>query len=49
MAFIREKEISGNTYLYLVKSVREGDSVRQEVLKYLGPKGEVKEEDLEDF
>lgn len=49
MAFIREKEINGNKYLYLVKSVREGDSIRQEVLKYLGPKGEVSKEELDSF
>lgn len=49
MAFIREKEINGNTYLYLVKSVREEDTVRQEVLKYIGPKSEVSKEDLDEF
>ncbi|PTD94489.1 hypothetical protein C9439_02140 [archaeon SCG-AAA382B04] len=41
MAFVRSKNIKGNEYLYLVKSVRNGDSVRQKVLEYLGPKGKV--------
>lgn len=41
MAFIREKEISGNHYLYLVKNVREGGKTRQKVLAYLGKAGEV--------
>lgn len=41
MSFIREKEINGRKYLYLVKNTREGDKVRQKVLKYLGPKEEV--------
>lgn len=49
MAFIREKEISGNKYLYLVKSVRNDDTVRQKVIKYIGPKSEVSEEDLEEI
>lgn len=38
MSFVREKEINGNIYLYLVKNTREGGKVRQKVLKYLGPK-----------
>ena len=46
MVFIREKEISGNTYLYLVKSIREGDTVRQEVVRYLGPKDSVSQDDV---
>ncbi len=46
MSFIREKTINGNKYLYLVKSIREGERVRQKVLKYIGPKSEVSEEKL---
>jgi predicted nucleic acid-binding Zn-ribbon protein len=40
MSFIRTKEIprgSGNYYDYEVRSIREGDKVRQEIIKYLGP------------
>lgn len=36
MAFIRTKQIKGKIYYYLVKSVREGNKVRQVILKYLG-------------
>lgn len=46
MAFVREKEINGNKYLYLVESVRDGDSVRQKVLKYLGPRHRLSEDDM---
>ncbi len=46
MAFVREKEINGNRYLYLVKSIRQGSSVRQKVLKYLGPVHSVSEEEI---
>lgn len=49
MAFIREKKINGNIYLYLVKTVREGDRVRQKVLKYIGPKSQVSQEEVEKF
>ncbi len=49
MAFIREKNINGNKYLYLVKSVRDGKKVRQEVLKYIGPKSKISEEDKNKF
>lgn len=44
MAFLRTKKIKGNTYYYLVKSIREGRRVRQIVLAYLGaekPEGEI--------
>ena len=37
MVFVREKRVKGNTYYYLVKSVRKGGSVRQKTIKYLGP------------
>jgi hypothetical protein len=34
--FIRKKKIKGQTYHYLVKSVRVKSKVRQKVLAYLG-------------
>jgi len=37
VAYLRTKKIKGNTYYYLVKSMREGKRVRQVVLAYLGP------------
>ena len=36
MVYVRAKKIKGQTYYYLVKSVREGDRVRQVSLEYLG-------------
>ena len=36
MVYVRSKRVKGNTYYYLVKSVREGDRVRQVTLDYLG-------------
>jgi hypothetical protein len=36
MAFIRKKTVNGETYHYLVKSVRIKGKVRQKVLAYLG-------------
>jgi len=36
MAYVRAKNVKGNTYYYLVKSVREGGKVRQVFLDYLG-------------
>ena len=36
MAFIRYKTINGHKYAYLVRSVRDGDKVRQEYIQYLG-------------
>ncbi|MCJ2513462.1 MAG: hypothetical protein LN408_03350 [Candidatus Thermoplasmatota archaeon] len=36
MSFIRKKTIKGNDYFYEVESIREGDKVRQKVIKYLG-------------
>jgi hypothetical protein len=44
MAFLRTKKIKGNTYFYLVRSIREGRKVRQEVLSYLGPEKPNEEE-----
>lgn len=37
MSFIRIKEKDGRKYKYLVKGIREGNKVRQKVVKYLGP------------
>jgi predicted RNase H-related nuclease YkuK (DUF458 family) len=40
MSFIRAKEIpprSGNWYDYEVKTVHEGNKVRQKVIRYIGP------------
>lgn len=34
---IVRKKIKGNTYLYMYRSVREGDKVRKEFVSYLGP------------
>lgn len=39
MAYIRHKVIKGHVYYYLVEGRREGDRVRQKVLKYLGKNG----------
>ena len=36
MTYVRTKTIKGQTYYYLVESHREGDKVRQRVIKYLG-------------
>lgn len=36
MAFVRTKSVNGHEYRYLVRSVREGDKVRQETVAYLG-------------
>ncbi|MFH1072133.1 MAG: helix-turn-helix domain-containing protein [Nanoarchaeota archaeon] len=37
MSYTRIKTIKGRQYKYLVSGVREGNSVRQKVIKYLGP------------
>ena len=37
MVYVRAKKIKGQTYYYLVKSVREGSRIRQVSLEYLGP------------
>ena len=34
--YIRKKNIRGRTYYYLVKSVRNGDQIRQICLEYIG-------------
>lgn len=36
MAFVRAKQRGEKTYYYLVESKREGNRVRQKVIKYLG-------------
>ena len=36
--FVRKKTVKGRDYYYLVKSIRDGDTVRQECLEYIGPK-----------
>jgi hypothetical protein len=36
MVYVRAKKIKGQTYYYLVRSVREGDKIRQVMLEYLG-------------
>jgi hypothetical protein len=36
--FVRKKNIKGRAYYYLVRSVRNGETIRQECLEYLGPK-----------
>lgn len=36
MTYVRSKNIKGHTYYYEVRSVREGDKVRQEYVRYLG-------------
>lgn len=41
MAFVREKKSRGRTYLYLVENERNGRTVKQRVIAYLGPVGEV--------
>jgi hypothetical protein len=54
MSFIRKKTIKGNDYFYEVESIRDGDKVRQKVIKYLGttkptiePKTKIKEKPME--
>ena len=47
MSFIREKTIKGHKYYYEVESVREGDKVRQKVIKYLGTTPTIKEKPTE--
>jgi len=47
MSFIREKEINGRKYLYLVRSERIGDKVRQKVVKYIGPKSTTSKSEVE--
>ena len=44
MAFVRTKRIKNKTYYYLVESKREGNKVRQRVIKYLGTEMPTKEQ-----
>lgn len=37
MSFIRIKKLNGKKYKFLVKGIRDGEKVRQKVVKYLGP------------
>lgn len=41
MPFVRAKRRGDKTYYYLVEGVREGDQVRQRVLRYLGTSGTI--------
>ena len=43
MAFVRTKRKGNRTYYYLVESKREGNKVRQKVIKYLGVEMPTKE------
>jgi hypothetical protein len=44
MAYVRTKRRGQRLYYYLVESKREGDKVRQRVIRYLGTKPPTKEE-----
>ena len=44
MAFVRAKRQGNRTYYYLVESRREGNKVRQKVIKYLGSEMPTKEQ-----
>ena len=44
MAFVRTKRIKNRTYYYLVESKREGNKVKQKVIKYLGAQMPTKEQ-----
>ncbi len=44
MAFVRSKRKGSRTYYYLVESRREGNKVRQKVIKYLGTEMPTKEQ-----
>lgn len=48
MAYIREKTVKGEKYLYLVKSIwnSERQTSQQEIVKYLGKTSKVKKEDV---
>ncbi len=47
MVSIVKKMIKGNEYLYLVRSVREGDKVRQQNIKYIGRKRPISRHEFE--
>jgi hypothetical protein len=44
MAFVRTKRKGNRTYYYLVESKREGNKVKQKVIKYLGAEVPTKEQ-----
>ena len=44
MAFIRTKRQGSRVYYYLVESKRDGNKVRQKVIKYLGTEPPTKEQ-----
>ena len=44
MAYVRTKRRGRKLYYYLVESKREGDKVRQRVIRYLGTKPPTEEE-----
>ena len=44
MAYVRTKRRGQKLYYYLVESKREGDKVRQRIIRYLGTKPPTEEE-----
>ena len=36
MVFIRSKKIKGKTYYYIVENKRQGKTIKQQVIKYIG-------------
>ena len=36
-----KKTIKGKTYLYMYKTVREGDKVKKKYVSYIGPEGKI--------
>lgn len=44
MAYVRTKRRGRKLYYYLVESKREGDKVRQRIIRYLGTKPPTEEE-----
>ena len=44
MPYVRAKSRGQRVYYYLVESKREGDKVRQRIIRYLGTKPPTKEE-----
>ena len=44
MAFVRKKRFGNREYYYLVEGKREGNKVRQKVIKYLGTQPPTKEQ-----
>ena len=48
MAYTRIKTISGHDYKYVVEGKRDGDSVQQKVVAYLGPVNPIYQTDAKD-